>query len=123
MKSNRFWVVVLGVALIVSVAAAILVRQAPASRALVYSDGALVRDLNLSAVTEPFSFTVERGSGANVITVDRGRICVSEANCHDGFCVRQGWVSSGAVPIVCLPHGLVIRLEGGGPPDFDAVAG
>jgi len=27
------------------------------------------------------------------------------------------------VPVVCLPHRLIIKLEGGSAPDVDAVAG
>jgi len=123
LKSNGFWFILLGGVLIISVIAAILVRQAPANRALIYSDGELIRSIELSAVTEKYSFTVNNGSGLNVILVENGRIRVSESNCPDGFCVYQGWVSGGAVPVVCLPHRLVIKLEGGSAPDVDAVAG
>ena len=123
MKSNKFWFAVLGAILIVSAAATLMLRQAPATLALVYSDGKLVERLDLSLVSEPHNITVVSGSGVNVISVENGRIRISDANCPDSSCIRQGWISGGVTPIVCLPHRLVIKLEGGGTQDVDAVVG
>ena len=50
-------------------------------------------------------------SGFNTIRVEPGRVCVIAADCQDATCVHMGWLSGGTVPIVCLPHRLVIRLE------------
>ena len=109
--------------LLVSVAASLLLRQTQASTAVIYLDGILVERIVLSEVTVPYSFTVHASDGINVISVERGRICVSEADCPDKSCVRQGWVSGGAVPIVCLPHRLVIRLDNSMLPELDAIIG
>ena len=113
----------LGGIILLSAATAFWLQQAPVNNARIYQDGVLIKHLDLSAVVELYSFPVERGTGFNVIAVERGRIRVLEANCPDGSCVRQGWVSGGSIPIVCLPHRLVIRLEGGVPLDVDAVVG
>lgn len=48
--------------------------------------------------------------GYNVIRVQDGQVSVTEADCPDQVCVRQGEVSDDAVPIVCLPHKLVIEV-------------
>lgn len=48
--------------------------------------------------------------GYNVIRVKDGQVSVTEADCPDQVCVRQGEVSDDAVPIVCLPHKLVIEV-------------
>ena len=86
-------------------------------------DGELVEEIALDKVGASYSFTVEDGAGgSNTILVEQGRIRVSEANCPDQVCVGQGWISDGTVPIVCLPHGLVIEITGGGE-DLDAAAG
>ena len=42
-----------------------------------------------------------------------GRIRVASANCPDQVCVRQGWISDASVPIVCLPHQVIIQVTGG----------
>ena len=52
-----------------------------------------------------------------------GRVRMYSANCPDQVCVHQGWVSDGAAPLVCLPNGLVIQLEGGGEDAPDTVVG
>ncbi len=86
-------------------------------------DGELVKELDLTLVEKPFSFTVETVSGGhNTVLVEPGRISVSEADCPDQVCVRQGAVSDGTVPIVCLPHKLMIEIVGGGEA-LDAAAG
>jgi hypothetical protein len=103
----------------------LLIGRVPATQANIYQDGNLIESLDLKAVSTPFSFTVESGNGVNIIAVEPGRIRVSAANCPDGSCVRQGWISDGLLPVVCLPHRLIIRLEGGDPPEteLDAVVG
>jgi hypothetical protein len=123
LKSNKFWVIILSAALLVSAVAAFLLARTPASIALIELDGVLIERLDLSIVAEPYSFTVESNSGFNIISVDKGRIRISESDCPDGICVRQGWISGGSVPIVCLPHRLIIRLEGGETPIVDAIVG
>ena len=94
--------------------------DAPTARIL--RDGVLLEEIDLDRVAEPYSFTLEDGSGANTVQVERGRIRISAADCPDQVCVKQGWISGGAVPIVCLPHRLTIEIvDGGG--DLDGAAG
>jgi hypothetical protein len=123
LRSNKFWIIVLGGVVIVSIAATLALGRVSADTAHIYQNGALIESLDLSSVAAPYTFTVESALGANVIMVERGRIRISEADCPDMSCVRQGWVSGGTTPIVCLPHRLVIRPGGNGPVDVDAVTG
>ena len=101
-----------------------LLRPAGAGTvARVTVDGELVEEINLSAVTAPYTFTVEGPGGfTNTILVEPGRVRVLEAGCPDQVCVNQGYISDGAVPIVCLPNRLVIEITGGGD-SLDAAAG
>ena len=122
MKSNKFWICIFCVILLVSAAVAFILRQGTENQACIYLDGELIERLDLSAVTEPYYITIESETGINVITVENGRIRISEADCPDGSCIRQGW-AGGGTPIVCLPHRLVIELENAAYPDIDAVAG
>ena len=87
----------------------------PANRALVYSDGQLVRTIDL---TEDGEYTIENGEEWNVLTVENGKIRVSSASCKNQDCVHQGASDHGA-PIVCLPNRLTIVFEDAG--DLDAV--
>ena len=87
-------------------------RKASGHIANIYQDNTCIQTIDLEAVTEPYSFTVSDSDGhENTVTVEPGKICVSEANCPDQICVTTGWISNGTKPIVCLPAKLVIRLE------------
>ena len=125
MKSNIFWIILLcGILIVSAICVAVSTLNLPVKQwALLYQDGVLIDSIDLAGLSEPESLTVEYGSGVNQITAEPGRIRVSDANCPDGFCVRQGWVRGGLVPIVCLPHRLVIIFDSGSSQDFDAVTG
>lgn len=94
--------------------------SAPVAR--ITRDGELLREIPLDEVKESYSFVVEDELGSNTILVEPGRIRVSEADCPDQVCVNQGFISDGTVPVVCLPHKLMIEIVGGGS-EFDAAAG
>jgi len=123
MKKTGFWIAVLAVILACSLLPVFLLRGGGAGgTARILLDGEELRTIDLmSAATETFAVEGEDGY-RNVVEVEKGRIRVSEANCPDQVCVRQGWISDSATPIVCLPHGLVIEITGtqDGP---DGVAG
>lgn len=100
----------------VAVSAAVLLLQGRGNRASVARitrDGVLLEEIDLTKTQAPFSFLLEDGRGRNLISVEQGRIRVSEADCPDQICVDQGWISDGTVPIVCLPHRLMIQIVGG----------
>lgn len=75
-------------------------------------DGILLEEIDLSRVDEPYSIALEDGSGLNTVLVEPGRIRISEADCPDQICVNQGYISDSTVPIVCLPHRLMVEIVG-----------
>ena len=128
MRSTRFWVILIGGILVAAAVLSfwLLQGQTDGTVARVYQDGVCIKAIDLSAVTEPYSFPVEwEDGGCNIISVEPGRICVSEADCPDQVCVRQGWISDSVAPIACLPHRLVIEISDSGEedPGVDAAVG
>ena len=121
--TNKFWIALIGSVLILSAIVALALGRVPVKNANVYQDGVLVAAFTLSDYDEPYFYTAKNVTGTNIIRVEQGRICIAEANCPDGLCVRQGWASSGVTPIVCLPHGLVITLINRASSDVDAIVG
>ncbi|RKI70159.1 NusG domain II-containing protein [bacterium 1xD42-67] len=100
----------------VAVSAAVLLLQGQRTRAPVARitrDGVLLEEIDLEETQAPRSFLLEDERGRNLISVEQGRIRVLEADCPDQICVDQGWISDGTVPIVCLPHRLMIQIVGG----------
>lgn len=63
------------------------------------------------AVNATYEIPQEDGA-VNVIRVENGEVYMLEANCRDGLCIQQGRMKNMAKTIVCLPHGLVVRLTG-----------
>lgn len=126
MLKTQTWTILVLLLLAGSAAASLLVAEktTDGTMANVYLDGNCVRSIDLSAVREAYSFDVEGLCGTNRITVERGRICVEQADCPDQICVHQGWIADSAAPIVCLPNKLVIRVESaaGQAAEIDSVA-
>lgn len=98
-------------------------RPAEGELAVITVDGAVVKTIDLSAVTGTQTFTITTHQGENVIEAERGRIRIVEADCPDGICVATGWITAGDLPIVCLPHRLVITIETGSESEIDGVTG
>ncbi len=113
-KSNRFWLILLGVVLAVSAAAAIYLLTRPAApgdTALVYLDGQQVDRVDLSKVTENYTKEYTGQSGlANPVEFGPGMVRVAEATCPDQVCVYQGWVEADGFPSACLPNTLIIQV-------------
>lgn len=90
--------------------------RARGGEAVVTVDGQTVAVLPLAADT---ALTVGEDRGfRNTVEVAGGRVRVTDADCPDRLCVRQGWISYDGESIVCLPHKLVVAVRGGeGGPD------
>ena len=73
--------------------------------AVITVDGQEYRRMDIEISTE---------YGHNTVHVAPGSIAVTEADCPDGICVAQGAIDRGGVPIVCMPHRLVVKIEGSG---------
>ncbi len=122
MKAKTILLLLLAAAALSAVYVLVRNGSTPSPVARITRDGVLVEEINLNQVTKPYSFTLEDESGTNTVQVERGRIRVSGANCPDQICVGQGWISNAGLPIVCLPHRLMIEITGGGG-ELDGAAG
>jgi len=120
MIRTRTWVIILAAlaAFLALLSFFSLTAKKEGKTVQILQDGLVIEEIDLSAVTSERSFTVEwTGGGSNLITVQPGRIRVTEADCPDRVCVDQGWLSDQAAPIVCMPHRLMIRIKDSGGPD------
>lgn len=89
-----------------------LKKPANGLTAYIYQDGQLIETIDLHAVTAPYTFTIPTlDGGRNTIEVRPDAIGIIDADCPDKLCVSTGFVDSTLLPIVCLPHRLVIQLE------------
>lgn len=115
---TRYWIIVLALLLAASSAAAFFLGRdnQPADTVQVLSEGKLLYTLSLN---KDQTITVKTERGSNSITVQDGKVAVTEADCPDGYCMARGYCSSGA-QIVCLPHRLVLQFADS---ELDGVSG
>ena len=83
-------------------------------------DGETVMELPLS---EDARVVLGEGGHTNTLVIRNGTAQVVEADCPDQVCVRQGAVRYEGESIVCLPHKLVVSVEGGQGSGIDANTG
>ena len=119
---TKTWIIIISAFTLIALAASawILLIRNGSGVAEIVQDGKVIREIDLNAVTEPYTFEVVSERGTNTVEVEPGRIRIVSADCRDHSCVNQGWLRDGVTPIVCLPHRLVIRMKA--PSDIDAVA-
>lgn len=119
MKTKN-WIILFVILLAVCIGLSIplLLPGEAATHAEISSQGAVLKTVDLRIDQE---FTVDTPNGGhNVVTVQNGKIAVTDANCPDHYCMQRGYCNSGT-QIVCLPNRLVIRFLGEQP--IDAVVG
>ncbi len=61
--------------------------------------------------------------GSNILVIAEGEAWLSEANCPDLLCVRQGRIRYTGQSIICLPNRLTVTVEGGESNGVDLVVG
>lgn len=91
------------------IGSAVVLLSPPKRDVNIIQDGKVLYNFDLSK-EEDRNFTIEYGDSSNTIEIKNGKIRVSEAECPDKTCVHTGWLSSSAMPIVCLPNHLVIEF-------------
>ena len=80
--------------------------------AVVSHDGKKVKEFNLTDHESTTTWTYRDKDGDyNTIEVKDKKIRISEANCRDQVCVRQGYRSKVGQSIVCLPHKLLVEIK------------
>lgn len=109
-KKNIFIAtIILALICVAGITVWMIIRSAKVNdpHAEIYSEGRLVRTVRL---TDETRFTVSCDSGYNTISVNNGKISVTDADCPDKVCINTGSISNGGVPIICLPHKLEIKI-------------
>ncbi len=88
--------------------------------AVITVDGDVFDTLPLDEHTK---LRVETPWGYNVVTVTDGSVSVTDADCRDSICVNHKKITKTGETIVCLPHKMVVEIEGGDESETDLVVG
>lgn len=80
--------------------------------ATVSVDGSVVAEY---ALDEDGTYEIKGADGGvNILVIEDGKAFLSEADCPDLLCVKQGSISKVGESIICLPHKVVIEITGEG---------
>ena len=71
--------------------------------------GEIVERLPLS---ENRAYLVESTEGVNRIEIRDGGVSVTEADCPDALCMRQGVIRYDGQSLICLPHRVAVTIRG-----------
>ena len=74
-------------------------------------------------LNEDAQLLIGEGEKTNLLVISGGTARIAEAGCPDRVCVNSGEISFGGQTVVCLPHKLVVSIEGGADSELDGVAG
>ena len=121
MKIKKADIVLILVLLLVTAAAGVMMLAAreTGGTAVVLQDGQEIMRLPLEEDAEE---VIAGEGGTNTVVIRGGTARVTEADCPDKVCVHTGEIRYSGQTIVCLPHKLVVKIEGGEKQETDAVA-
>ena len=86
-------------------------QKQPEKIAQIYQNDKLLYEIDLTKVKEPYTITIDGDNGAeNQVLVENGQISMQSASCPDHLCVKQGTISDGILPIICLPNHIRISV-------------
>ncbi|WP_139650577.1 NusG domain II-containing protein [Raoultibacter phocaeensis] len=64
------------------------------------------------SLDEDGTYPIKTDLGTNVIVVEHGEAHMGDADCPGHDCIEQGAISNPGEIIVCLPHKLIVTVEG-----------
>lgn len=86
--------------------------SADVTTAIIEHNSAEIERINLDKVTQSDIIFIDDGKDCQVeIKVEKGRICVLSSSCPDKVCVNCGWLEKKGDTAVCLPNGVIVRIE------------
>ncbi|MFC2061515.1 NusG domain II-containing protein [Elusimicrobiota bacterium] len=90
----------------------------PGNSAVIIENNRQIKEIDLN--TEDV-INIQLNEENMKIEVKNGRIRVIESSCHQGICVRTGWISKTGQSIICAPNKAYIKIKGKADPEVHAV--
>lgn len=109
MKYKIIGGIIAAVFLIGAVGSILVMTAKPKNTVRITSQGEVLYTIDLSTA-EDDTFVIEKNGQHNTVEIKDHMIRVTDADCPDKTCVKMGWLSNSSMPIVCLPHRLVIEF-------------
>ena len=119
MKKNDI-ILVIGICLIAVVAICFfLLNKKEGTKVIISVGGEVYKEVNLS---ENQVINIKTDEDENILEIKNGYATMREANCPDQLCVYQKSISKQGESIVCLPHQVIVTIEGKEDSSLDSIA-
>ena len=73
-------------------------------------------------LSEDQNIVVKQDGHSNEIIIKDGSVSMVFSDCKNQVCVNTGAVSKTSQSIVCLPNKVMVEIEEGGEPEYDAIS-
>ena len=110
MKSRKILIIVLLIILVSACLSVFILRHSDKQTVEIVQDGTVLYTFDLNDTNDQIIRIPAPDGGYNLIKISDHSICISEADCPDQTCVHMGTLQSDYLPIVCLPHKLIVRF-------------
>lgn len=110
MKKHKTDLIVIIALLLIAVISYILIGNiynTKGNYAEISVDGKVVKTLSLD---KDISYDIPLKEHKNTVEIKNGQVFMSEADCPDKLCIKQGTISKNGQSIICLPHKIVVRV-------------
>lgn len=88
------------------------------SYVLVSVEGKVIKEFPLDT---DVTYTITTKQGENQLQIRDGEAKMVEADCRDKLCVHQTAISKAGETIVCLPHKVVVEIDGAKEAQLDGI--
>ena len=112
LKKGDFLIFFLIAATVISAAIGFYKAPLSAHTVTIYVDSREYATYAISENTEKI-VTLQTDFGYNQIKLQSNTVQITESDCHGHDCVQMGTVSQAGDMLICLPHKLMVVLEGG----------
>ncbi len=117
MKKRDFILIGAILLAIIVLSAVVLLTKKDGAYVIVQVNGEEVAKYYLSEDGE-----YELNGGTNVLRIENGQAYLTDANCPDHLCVKQGKIDQTGETITCLPNRLTVTVYGAGEPEVDLIS-
>ena len=117
MNKRDFILIGIIVVLIAAVCLTVFLTKEEGACVLVRVDGQQVATYSL---TENGEYSLN--GGTNILCIKDGKAFLTEANCPDHLCVKQGKIDQTGETITCLPNRLTVTVYGAEDSEIDLVS-
>lgn len=78
---------------------------------VISQNGVVLKTISLPNATKE-KLVLGTSDKENILLVENDRVQIFSANCPDQLCKKFGWIQEVGQQIACVPHKLLIRIEG-----------